>query len=147
MLEELAKNDKEWRRMAYHICRCKSLADDLVQDMYLHLSKYNKPLNEYYVYFAIKQIYIRKLQRRKLDTVELTDNYITFTDSYDYELDETKEAMLKKVAQLPYFERELLKVTQEISQRELSRQTKINLVVIQKTIQKTKLKLWQNVKK
>ena len=148
MLEELAKRDKDWRKMAYHICKCHYQADDLVQDMYLYLANYNKIINDYYIYFAIKQIYIRKIQREKIKTVELIDNFNTFVDTYDFELDEIKEITLKKVKHLPFFERELLKVTtQEISQRELSRQTGINLLVIQKTVKKTKKEIWEDVRR
>ena len=148
MLDELAKRDKDWRKMAYHICKCHYQADDIVQDMYLQFANYNKIVNDFYVYFAIKQIYIRKIQREKIKTVELLDNFNTFADTYDFELDEIKEITLKKVKHLPFFERELLKLTtQEMSQRELARQTDINLLVIQKTVKKTKQEIWQEVRR
>ena len=37
MLKELAKRDKDWRKMAFQICGNKMTADDLVQDMYLKI--------------------------------------------------------------------------------------------------------------
>jgi len=148
MLEELAKRDKDWRKMAFHICKSHDTADDLVQDMYLKFANYDKKVNDFYIYFAIKSIWLDKLKDKKTKTVELIDNCNTFADTYDFELDEIKEITLKKVKQLPFFERELLKVTtQEMSQRELSRQTGINLLVIQKTVKKTKEQLWEDVKK
>jgi DNA-directed RNA polymerase specialized sigma24 family protein len=148
MLEELAKRDKDWRKMAFHICKSHDTADDIVQDMYLKFANYDKKVNDFYIYFAIKSIWLDKLKDKKTKTVELIDNCYTFADTYDFELDEIKEITLKKVKQLPFFERELLKVTtQEMSQRELSRQTGINLLVIQKTVKKTKEQLWEDVKK
>jgi DNA-directed RNA polymerase specialized sigma24 family protein len=148
MLEELAKRDKDWRKMAFHICKSHDTADDIVQDMYLKFANYDKKVNDFYIYFAIKSIWLDKLKDKKTKTVELIDNCNTFADTYDFELDEIKEITLKKVKQLPFFERELLKVTtQEMSQRELSRQTGINLLVIQKTVKKTKEQLWEDVKK
>jgi len=48
---------------------------------------------------------------------------------------------------LPYFEKELLTVTQEISQRQLARETDISFIVINQTIKKTKQQLWQDLKK
>jgi RNA polymerase sigma factor (sigma-70 family) len=148
MLEELAKRDKDWRKMAFHICKSHDTADDLVQDMYLKFANYDKKVNDFYIYFAIKSIWLDKLKDKKTKTVELIDNFNIFADTYDFELDEIKEITLKKVKQLPFFERELLKVTtQEMSQRELSRQTGINLLVIQKTVKKTKEQLWEDVKK
>jgi DNA-directed RNA polymerase specialized sigma24 family protein len=148
MLEELAKRDKDWRKMAFHICKSHDTADDIVQDMYLKFANYDKKVNDFYIYFAIKSIWLDRLKDKKTKTVELIDNCNTFADTYDFELDEIKEITLKKVKQLPFFERELLKVTtQEMSQRELSRQTGINLLVIQKTVKKTKEQLWEDVKK
>jgi DNA-directed RNA polymerase specialized sigma24 family protein len=148
MLEELAKRDKDWRKMAFHICKSHDTADDIVQDMYLKFANYNKKVNDFYIYFAIKSIWLDKLKDKKTKTVELIDNFNIFADNYDFELDEIKEITLTKVKQLPFFERELLKVTtQEMSQRELSRQTGINLLVIQKTVKKTKEQLWEDVKK
>ena len=109
MLEKLALKDKDWRTMAFHICKCKATADDLVQDMYIYFSNYNKEVNDFYVYFAIKQIYIRKIQRDKIKTVELLDNFNIKTDEeYDFFLDKEKEIVLKKIEKLPFFEREPL---------------------------------------
>ena len=134
--------------MAFHICKRHDTADDIVQDMYLKFANYDKKVNDFYIYFAIKSIWLDKLKDKKTKTVELIDNFNIFADTYDFELDEIKEITLKKVKQLPFFERELLKVTtQEMSQRELSRQTGINLLVIQKTVKKTKEQIWEDVKK
>lgn len=145
MLEELCKRDKDWRRMAFHICKSKDLADDIVQDMYIKFSNYNKSLNEYYVFFALKSIFLDYLRKEKTK-VELNENLCNF-DEYDFEQDKIKELALEKVKQLPYFEKELLTVTQEISQRQLARETDISFIVINQTIKKTKQQLWEELKK
>ena len=145
MLEELCKRDKDWRRMAFHICKSKDIADDIVQDMYIKFSNYNKVLNDYYVFFAIKSIFLDYLRKEKTK-VELNENLCNF-DEYDFEQDKIKELALEKVKQLPYFEKELLTVTQEISQRKLARETDISFIVINQTIKKTKQQLWQDLKK
>ena len=145
MLEELCKRDKDWRRMAFHICKSKELADDIVQDMYIKFSNYNKSLNEYYVFFALKSIFLDYLRKEKTK-VELNENLCNF-DEYDYDSDKIKELALEKVKQLPYFEKELLTITQEISQRQLARETDISFIVINQTIKKTKKQLWQDIKR
>ena len=145
MLEELCKRDKDWRRMAFHICKSKDVADDIVQDMYIKFSNYNKVLNEYYIFFALKSIFLDYLRKEK-SKVELNENLCNF-DEYDYETDQIKELALEKVKQLPYFEKELLTVTQEISQRQLARETDISFIVINKTIKKTKKQLWEELKR
>lgn len=145
MLEELCKRDKDWRRMAFHICKSKDIADDIVQDMYIKFSNYNKSLNEYYIFFALKSIFLDYLRKEKTK-VELNENLCNF-DDYDYQQDKIKELALEKVKQLPYFEKELLTVTQEISQRKLARETDISFIVINQTIKKTKKQLWEELKK
>jgi DNA-directed RNA polymerase specialized sigma24 family protein len=145
MLEELCKRDKEWRKMAFHICKSKDLSDDIVQDMYIKFANYDKQLNDYYIFFALKSIFLDYLRKEK-PKAELSENLCNF-DEYDYNDDILKELALKKVNELPYFERELLTVTQEISQRELARQTDISFIVINQTIKKTKSKLWEEIRK
>lgn len=145
MLEELCKRDKEWRKMAFHICKSKDLADDIVQDMYIKFANYDKQLNDYYVFFALKSIFLDYIRKEK-PKAELSENLCNF-DDYDYEVDFLKEVTLSKVNELPYFEKELLTVTQEISQRELARQTDISFIVINKTIKKTKKQLWEEIRK
>lgn len=145
MLEELCKRDKEWRKMAFHICKSRDIADDIVQDMYIKFSNYNKQLNDYYIFFAIKSIFLDYLRKEKTK-VELNDNLCNF-EEYNYDNDKIKELALEKVKELPYFERELLTVTQEISQRQLARETDISFIVINQTIKKTKNQLWEEIKR
>lgn len=152
MLKELAKRDKDWRKMAFQICGNKMTADDLVQDMYLKFSNYDgeKVLNDYYVFFAIRSLFLDSIKKRKIETVTNDIENIQVKDEiYCNETDFLKELILKEVASLPYFERETLKVTQVISQRELARQTDISFETINKTIKKTKndLRLWLDQKK
>lgn len=133
--------------MAFHICKCQSTADDLVQDMYLKFANYDKQVNDFYIYFALKSLWLDSF-KKKGKSIELVDNYNTIAETYDFDIDEIKEITLKKINKLPFLERELLKITtQEISQRELSRQTDINLLFIQKTVKKTKAELWEDIKK
>lgn len=147
-LLELSLRDKDWRKMAYTICGCKSLADDLVQDMYLKFHNYNKELNDFYIFFAIRSLFLDTLKKKRLDIsdVDIANVFIIDND-YSFEDDFFKEDVLKKVNELPYFERELLLVTQVISQRELSRQTDISIHTIKKTIKETKIQLWEDLKK
>lgn len=151
MLEELAKRDKDWRRMAYQICGCKMTADDLVQDMYLKFANYNKELNDYYIFFALRSIYLDSIKKAKINIVSNEIENLSLLDSeYCLDKDAFETKILLEIESLPYFERETLKVTQEISQRELARQTEISFETINKTIKKTKQdlrnKLWDDQK-
>ena len=150
MLEELAKRDKDWRRMAFQICRDKCLADDLVQDMYIKFSteSYNKDLNDYYIFFAIRSIYLNTIKKRKLDIVSNEiENINIIEDEYCLFKDNIETEMILEIERLPYFKKETALVTQVISQRELARQSGIPFETINKTIKKTKQELkelWQD---
>jgi DNA-directed RNA polymerase specialized sigma24 family protein len=119
--------------------------------MYLKFANYDKEMNEYYVFFALRSIHINNLKKRKIETVSNEVENLSLNDEdYCEETDFLKELILKEVNDLPYFERETLKVTQIISQRELARQTDIPFETINKTIKKTKQQLkeiWQDQKK
>lgn len=151
MLEQLAKRDKDWRKMAYQICGDRMTADDLVQDMYLKFANYDKEVNDYYVFFAIRSIFLDGIKKRKIEiTSSELENISLKDEEYSKEEDFLKELILKEVESLPYYEREILKITtQEISQRELARQSEIPLPTIKKTIKETKqyLRQWADQKK
>jgi DNA-directed RNA polymerase specialized sigma24 family protein len=119
--------------------------------MYLKFANYKNEMNEYYVFFAIRSIHINNLKKRKIETVSNEIENLTINDEpYCFENDFLKEMILKEVNDLPYFERETLKVSQIISQRELSRQSEIPFETINKTIKKTKQQLkeiWDDQKR
>jgi hypothetical protein len=101
MLDELCKGDKEWRKMAFHFCKSKELADDIVQDMYLKFANYNKPINDHYIFFALKTIFLdylridKRIQTINIDLfpfeVQKKIDEINY-DFYDYETDYLKES-------------------------------------------------------
>lgn len=132
--------------MSLYICKDEDLAKDIVQEMYLKLHNRTNIINDAYVYFVIKNLFL-DLKRKKDNKVELTDNIIQDLEDYNFEQDAKEQYILDEVEKLKYFEREILKVTQIISQRELSRQTDISIGVIKKCVKKTKTELWQKLKK
>lgn len=147
MLEQLAKRDKDWRRMAYQICGDKMTADDLVQDMYLKFANYDKDLNDYYIFFAIRSIHINNLKKAKVNVVSNEIENLSLTDNdYCLSTDFLEDSILQKIKELPYFERETALVSQVISQREIARQSEIPFVTINQTIKKTKENLRQWLK-
>ena len=68
-LSELSELDTYWRNLAFTICGCPLLADDLVQDMYLKIYERNPPKwNKRYVYRTIHNLFIDELRRTKKQT-------------------------------------------------------------------------------
>lgn len=65
MLLELSKRDTEWRKIALKICGCPTLADDLVNDMYLKMYKLQpEKFNNSYISYAIYHLYLNHLKEQ-----------------------------------------------------------------------------------
>jgi len=82
-LSKLAELDTYWRNLAFTICGCHLLADDLVQDMYLKIYERNPPSwNKRYVYRTIHNLFIDELRRtKKQTTLDYIDVSTEETDS------------------------------------------------------------------
>ena len=90
MLEEISKLDHEWRKIAVKICGNKSLADDIVNDMYLKMHKLQpKTFNRHYISYAMYHIFVNimKTSRREnllyieeINPIELDDDNLTTRD-------------------------------------------------------------------
>lgn len=68
MIKKLAKRDKEWRKIAFHICKNADIADEITQEMYLKCHKAmlrGKILNSWYVYRCMKSSFLDILRRNK----------------------------------------------------------------------------------
>lgn len=132
MLEELSKRDKDWRDIAYKICKDKQLADDLVQDMYLKLhDKEYKEINEWFVWVTIRNIFLNKLKKKHKKyeiSIELFYNIEDLT-SDEAILNKRKE-INEALDELDLWDREILLQTSEKSLRNLSEDTGISVMTL-----------------
>lgn len=139
MLNELAKHHQEWLNIAYHICKDRYLADDLVQEMYLKIHKRNlqKEVNNWYIYVTIKHLFFDHLKQenqyteineRTLEQAEnVTDSaYFSLLDRLDEELDD-----------LHWYKKRLIIEKQIKSPRTIQEETSINYQHIYRSCQKT----------
>lgn len=125
MLTKLSLRDKEWREMAFKICHCKTIADDLVNDMYIRIMNKDN-FNEAYIFKTLRGIYLDYLKDNK-NIVSLTDFHylkedVTDTTNERFELLE----ILKDVS---FFEREVLLQTHEKSLRKCEEDTGVSYQV------------------
>ena len=132
MLDELSKRDKDWRNIAYKICGDKSLADDLVQDMYLklHDKSYDK-INEWFVWVTIRNIFLNGLKQKHKNheiSIELFYN-IEDVINNDETLIKRKE-ISEALDALDLWDREILLQTAEKSLRKLSKETGISVMTL-----------------
>ena len=78
ILKKLAKRNKEWKKVAFSICKDYDLANEMVQIMYFRMMKYfDEPsrimvdgeINKIYIYVTLRNIFY-KLKNDKKKIVE-----------------------------------------------------------------------------
>jgi DNA-directed RNA polymerase specialized sigma24 family protein len=132
MLEQLAKRDKDWRRIAFNICKDKTLSDDLVQEMYLKMAECTKEINEYYVIRVMINLFKDNLKEQKRFT-ELTDTIKV--SAFKFEFDDKEQSFING---LKWWEKELLELSHDNSCGQIERDYKIHRKFVERILKKTK---------
>jgi RNA polymerase sigma factor (sigma-70 family) len=116
MLDKIAKRDVEWRKIALKICGCKSLADDLVNDMYIKIYKL-KPtkFNTSYISYTIYHLFLNHLKKES-KTIYLDETYLNIIDEDNEDVLDRK-IINKALDELSFADREILLHTHERSLR------------------------------
>ena len=144
MLEQLAKKDKYWRAVALNISKDRSIADDLVQEMYIKLSDVTKEINDYYVIITILNLFRahkNEVKRDRYKNMPFDDFRITQDDTF--EIDDEEQLFLNS---LKWYEKELIEMSYSNSLRDIQKQLNINYQFTNRVLTKAKLK-WQEIKK
>jgi len=140
MLEELVKKDKYWRIVAFRICKDKTLADDLVQDMYLKLQYNPKAKHDFYVVVVIRNMFFDyKKEKQKFINI---DNYEFKDNSKPFEIDDNEKELIDG---LKWYEKELIEMTHDKSYREIQKELNIHYKFVERILTKAKNK-WQDQK-
>jgi len=139
ILDELAKKDSQWRKMALQICKDKDLADELVQEMYIKVSNKTNHLSDGYIFVTLRSIFYDSLKSKEILIDDLRIFESLEEEIIDYIIDEIDYKELSKG--LTWYERTLFEQSTLIGQRELSRQTGIHLQTIHRVNKMVKLKL------
>ena len=135
MLEELAKKDAQWRKMAFQICKDKDLADELVQEMYLKLYQNTNLIKEGYIYTVLRNLFYDYAKTQKdiivdFSNIEIEDT--EYIEPVDY---------FQLMKGLTWYERTMFELSTLVGQRELSRQTGIHLQTIHRVNKMVKSKI------
>lgn len=149
ILQELSKKDSKWRAYALKITQDESLADDLVQDMYLKYHRNNNSrTDETYIYFTLLNLYRDYL--RKCNTLINLDVIKEKIGEYDdYGVDEVEEVITDKLKDFNEYYAELALINADgTSVREIERLYGVNYAKAWREIKiiKERLKLDQKVK-
>lgn len=143
MLERLALDHNKWVKMARGICKDNYLADDLVSEMYLKFSEYNKEVNDCYVYFAIKHLFVNWL--REEEKHKGNDNF----EKVNVPDDEIENDNQEIPEVLSWVEKQILILRHDHSGREIARRYNLNYKWVYRTEHKAKekAKQWQDERK
>lgn len=121
--------------MALQICKCKDLADELVQNMYIKLSERTIPVSDGYIFVTLRSLFY--------DSLKNNDILINDFSKFEVEDEEYCEGIdydeLSK--DLTWYERTMFEQSTLIGQRELARQTGIHIQTIHRVNKMVKIKL------
>ena len=135
IIHELAKKDAQWRKMALQICKCKDLADELVQNMYIKLSERTIPVSDGYIFVTLRSLFYDSLKNNDI----LIDDFSKFEVEDEEYCEGIDYSELSK--DLTWYERTMFEQSTLLGQRELSRQTGIHIQTIHRINKMVKLKL------
>lgn len=126
-MENISKSNDYWFRVALTICKNKTLAKDLVQDMYLKIydisQKKETDINKQYICRVIHNLFINHCKKENKTIKGINFDLI---DSYNkYEINDKENEILKK---LTFLERELLLIyhTDKMSYHDIEKEYNIN---------------------
>lgn len=133
MLEELAKQDSKWRDIAYKICGCRYLADDLTQEMYIKVHKYQlKELKTGYIVTILKYLFYdikdprKKTKYDNFSYIDEGSSALNSLVSYQNEgVDDTDQKIIEDFFSLPWFQQEFILETEYKSLRQIQEETGI----------------------
>ena len=150
MLEDLAKKDKQWRKMALYICNDKEQADDLVQEMYLYFADKKGVYNDSYVYFALKDLFLMTKSKRyvnnRIEFHQLNNNIDFELPDYDYEQDlkiQSDIDLINDTLNQSRIEKIIINGIVFDGLRKFSRESGISINTAQKWKNNFKDKIWQ----
>ena len=164
MLDKLARHHQEWLKILYSFGCSYDDANDIVQDMYLNFSNwdvnldkiaYKDTINKYYVYRALKNMYLQRLNKNQT-SVEFNEEIITQVDTiYNEEKSEAMDRILDRifddVSKLTTFETRLFELYWDLplnpnstysginrSQRDIAFGSDVSLTTIHKHLKRLK---------
>ncbi len=135
IIHELAKKDAQWRKMALQICKCKDLADELVQNMYIKLSERTIQVSDGYIFVTLRSLFYDSLKNNNI----LIDDFSKFEVEDEEYCEGIDYDELSK--DLTWYERTMFEQSTLIGQRELARQTGIHIQTIHRINKMVKTKL------
>lgn len=138
-LNLVSKKDKYWREIAFNYSKDKMLADDLVQDMYLKMLNVKKPVNDWYIIYAIRNLWLDHCRKKsKSKTLLLDDISILKSNESDFEPTDEEYELLLRANNIKYHQREFLEENYNNSIRKIGEKYKVNYGFVYQELKKAR---------
>lgn len=138
MLEKLSKFHNEWLRIATSICKSEDKAKDLVQDMYIKMSKSKRTFEEinnkpgklrWYIYRVINSVFIDELRKKK-NVISIEELHSLEDLKEDNDTLEFRKMINKALRELDVYDVTVLLETHERSLRKSEKHLNINFMTL-----------------
>ena len=140
-----SKKDKKWRMYALKLTGEKDEANEVVQEMYIKLSKVKNEVNDSYIFMMINSVFLdRKKKKKRL--ISLDDDCISFIENKmksdeDFEVNENQK---NKIDKLPFHQKQLLIESYDKSLRQIQKEFNINYGFVYRELKKAKKTVLEN---
>ena len=140
MLEQLAKKNNKWLKMAFNLCGNYNLSADLVQDMYIRMYDISKrhpdkEIKDTYVWVVLTTLLNDRYRRHsKYKNVSL-DNVLNKPDNIkQFELDDKSLELMNLAKDFRYLHRYWLTLSYDYSIREIADISGVNYGEVYRTL-------------
>lgn len=155
----LAKHHKEWVNIVKSFGE-KDFQEDIVQEMYIRFTKYAKPenviingkVNKSFIWIMLRNIYYDKIKfENRIETVSLDNIFDAFYEEIDIDNINAFSKLITKIDDtknsIHWFDKGILKLyfENDMSMRDIAKETKIGLTTIFQSINKSKKKIKKEI--
>lgn len=148
-LNDLAKRNDQFLQMAFAICKNKETAKDMVQDMYIRVHELGKEVNDGYIWFMLRSIFINEIRLNK--KMPIADIELSIIKEIDQADDNVMHQLLDAMDKLRPIEKLILEGEQKYGQKKYSQKSGISPHIIRtkrkKIIEQLKKELCQSIRK
>ena len=138
-LTELSKHNDKWIKAAMSFCKeDKSLAMDLVQDMYIKLADKDS-VNDGYVFITIKNLWIDSFKTMKVKYEGFIEDYLDLDVAdgvSNFEPKDSEQIYLDRFNELPMRQQEFILESYDFSVRQMAEKFNTNRMFVQRQIHK-----------
>jgi DNA-directed RNA polymerase specialized sigma24 family protein len=166
LIDKLSKKHKDWVHMAMSFGMNRESANEIVQEMYIRVTKYvddperimynEKELNNYYIYVTLRNLFLSRFHSGKKSnhlSLDEVNEELIHTKEYNKEYEDSFDLLISKIEETVdswyWYDKKLWNIhfKNEMSMRRISRETRISLSSIFNTLTNGKKNVRENSQK